>query len=182
MSRLKTYVIIAVLSGLGLLIFIPGRQLAREHVNERTAVTDHPLLCTSCHIPISKNKLITRIINADYFSPFNLAVDNKNRWMYVVAQDTDELLKVDIENKKVVEKIKVGDHPHSVIIDEKAQRAYVSNEWSDTVSIIDLLSFEIVESLKRETVRLESCWTKKKSFSMLLIPTDRMFQFLIYQS
>lgn len=148
MSRLKTYVIIAVLSGLGLLIFIPGRQLAREHVNERTAVTDHPLLCTSCHIPISKNKLITRIINADYFSPFNLAVDNKNRWMYVVAQDTDELLKVDIENKKVVEKIKVGDHPHSVIIDEKAQRAYVSNEWSDTVSIIDLLSFEIVESLK----------------------------------
>ncbi|UCE93747.1 MAG: beta-propeller fold lactonase family protein, partial [Flavobacteriaceae bacterium] len=121
---------------------------AKEHVNERTAVTDHPLLCTSCHIPISKNKLITRIINADYFSPFNLAVDNKNRWMYVVAQDTDELLKVDIENKKVVEKIKVGDHPHSVIIDEKAQRAYVSNEWSDTVSIIDLLSFEIVESLK----------------------------------
>ena len=99
MNRLKTYVIITVLSGLGLLIFIPGRQLAREHVNERTAVTDHPLLCTSCHIPISKNKLITRIINADYFSPFNLAVDNKNRWMYVVAQDTDELLKIDIENK-----------------------------------------------------------------------------------
>lgn len=140
--------IIITLSGLGLLIFFPGRQLAREHVNERTAVTDHPLLCTSCHIPISKNKLITKIINADYYSPFNLAVDKTNRWMYVVAQDTDELLKVDIVNEKVVEKIKVGDHPHSVIIDESAQKAYVSNEWSDTVSIIDLFTFKIIESFK----------------------------------
>ncbi|MCA0930890.1 beta-propeller fold lactonase family protein [Lutimonas saemankumensis] len=148
MSKLKLYMIIVALTGLVLLIFFPGRQLAREHVNERTAVTDHPLLCTSCHIPISKNKLITRIINADYYSPFNLAVDATNQWMYVVAQDTDELLKVDMQNEKVFEKIKVGNHPHSVIIDEKSQKAYVSNEWSDTVSIIDLLTFKIIKTVK----------------------------------
>jgi len=56
MNRLKIYVITGLLIGLVILILYPGRQMARDHVNERTAVTDHPLLCTSCHVPLSKNK------------------------------------------------------------------------------------------------------------------------------
>ena len=75
MNKLKTYLLIGSILVLGLLVFYPGRQLARAHVNERTAVNDHPLLCTSCHVSISKNKLITKMINSDYYSPFNLALD-----------------------------------------------------------------------------------------------------------
>lgn len=147
MTRLKIYLISGLFIGLGLLILYPGRQLARQHVNERTAVTDHPLLCTSCHVPISKNKLITKMINADYYSPFNLAVDQKEKWLYVVAQDTDELLVVDLETKVVVTKIKVGKHPHTVILDQEGERAYVSNEWSDEVSVIDLALLEVVDTI-----------------------------------
>ncbi len=147
MTRLKIYLISGLFIGLGLLILYPGRQLARQHVNERTAVTDHPLLCTSCHVPISKNKLITKMINADYYSPFNLAVDQKEKWLYVVAQDTDELLVVDLETKVVVTKIKVGKHPHTVILDQAGERAYVSNEWSDEVSVIDLALLEVVDTI-----------------------------------
>ena len=145
MNRLKIYVITGLLIGLVILILYPGRQLARDHVNERTAVTDHPLLCTSCHVPLSKNKLITKLINSDYYSPFNLAVDQNNKWAYVVAQDTDELLVVDLETKVVVTKIKVGQHPHTVILDQTGKKAYVSNEWSDYVSVIDLTLLEVVD-------------------------------------
>ena len=147
MNRLKIYLISGLIIGLGLLILYPGKQLARAHVNERTAVTDHPLLCTSCHVPISKNKLITKLINSDYYSPFNLAVDQHNRWLYVIAQDTDELLVVDLETKLVTANIKVGKHPHSVILDQDEHRAYVSNEWSDYISVIDLSLLEVVDTI-----------------------------------
>ncbi len=148
MNRNKTYIILAVLFGLGLLVFYPGKQLARAHVNERTAVNDHPLLCTSCHIPISKNKLISKMINADYYSPFNLAVDQNNKWLYIIAQDSDELLVVDLETNMVVKNVPVGKHPHSVIIDQKGQKAYVSNEWSDNVSVINLNSFKVIDTIQ----------------------------------
>ncbi len=147
MKRKKTYGFLGLLLGLGLLMFYPGRQLAREHVNERTAVSDHPLLCTSCHVPISKNKLITKMINADYYSPFNLAVDKNNKYLYIVAQDSDELLVVDLEINVVVKNIPVGKHPHSVIIDQQGKKAYVSNEWSDNVSVINLESFKVMDTI-----------------------------------
>ncbi len=147
MSRLKIYIISGFLIGLTLLIVYPGQQLARAHVNERTAVTDHPLLCTSCHVPISKNKLISKMINADYYSPFNLAVDQQDKWLYVIAQDTDELLVVDLETELTVTKIKVGKHPHTVILDQAGEKAYVSNEWSDNVSVIDLGLLEVIDTI-----------------------------------
>lgn len=147
MSKLKIYLISGFLIGLTLLIVYPGQQLARAHVNERTAVTDHPLLCTSCHVPISKNKLISKMINADYYSPFNLAVDQQDKWLYVIAQDTDELLVVDLETELTVTKIKVGKHPHTVILDQAGEKAYVSNEWSDNVSVIDLGLLEVIDTI-----------------------------------
>ena len=147
MNKIKPYLIIALVLGLALLVLYPGRQMAREHVNERTAVTDHPLNCASCHIPISKNKLITKLINSDYYSPFNLMVDNNQKRMYVVAQDTDELLVVDLETKKVVSNIKVGQHPHSVILDKAEEKLYVSNEWSDYISVIDVSSLKVIDTI-----------------------------------
>lgn len=147
MKKRKIYVIGGLLIGLAVLILFPGRQLARSHVNERTAVNDHPLLCTSCHIPISKNKLITKMINADYYSPFNLAVEASGKRLYVVAQDTDELLVVDLITKKVIAEIPVGKHPHSVVLHEQEQKAYVTNQWSDFVSVIDLVSLQIVDTI-----------------------------------
>jgi YVTN family beta-propeller protein len=133
---------------LGLLLYFPGRKLARIHVNEKTAVTDHPLSCTSCHVYISQNKLIKKIVNEDYFSPFNIAVAKDGSQLYVVAQDANELMVVDTHKNKVVNKIKVGVHPHSVILDEAANLAYVSNQWSDNISVIDLIHSRVVDTLK----------------------------------
>ena len=114
---------------LALLIYFPGRKWARAHVNEKTAATDHPLNCISCHLYTQKTGLVAKLINTKYLSPFNLAVSADGKQLYVVAQESNALLVVDAEKNKVIKKIPVGDEPHSVLLSKDGQKAYVSNEW-----------------------------------------------------
>jgi len=137
MKTLKTLILIFVI---GLVVIIPARQLARAHVNDKTAVTNHPLSCISCHLYTQKTGFISKWINEDYLSPFNLVVSKEGHKLYVVAQDSNELLVVDKNKNKVVNKIKVGKYPHSVVLSKDNKTAYVSNHWSDNVSVIDLAS------------------------------------------
>ena len=148
MKSAKLLLIFGVLFIFLLVTYLPGRKLAREHVNNKTAVTDHPLSCTSCHISTSKNKLISKMMNEDYYSPFNIAVSNDGRKLYVIAQDINELIVVDTEKSVVLNKIKVGIHPHSIILNEDGKIAYVSNEWSDNVSVINLVTSKVTDTLR----------------------------------
>lgn len=132
---------------LGLIVGFPGRKWARSHVNEKTAVTDHPLLCTSCHLYSQTTGIAAKLINADYLSPINLAVSADGKRLYVVAQEANALLIVDADNNKVVNRIGVGRQPHSVVLSNDGQRAYVSNQWSDNVSVIDLSSQKVIDTL-----------------------------------
>ena len=148
MNNVKVFWIISFALGLGLLVYFPGQQLARSHVNEKTAVTDHPLNCTNCHLYISKNRYISKLVNEDYLSPLNLAISGDGIYLYVVAQDANALLKVDSGSGKVVGKVEVGDHPHSVILDQKRDVVYVSNQWADNVSVIDRASFMVIDTIQ----------------------------------
>lgn len=143
-----TLKILSIIAVMGLLIYFPGRKLAREHVNYKTATEDHPLLCTSCHLYIVKDGLVSKLVNADYYSPINLAVSNDGNTVYVVAQDGNALLVTDAVTGKVLKEIKVGEHPHSVIIDNAGKKAYVSNQWADNVSVIDLERLSVTDTLK----------------------------------
>ena len=49
--------------------------------------------------------MISGFINADYYSPFNLAVSSDGSRLYVVAQDADELMVVDAGNNKVLNRL-----------------------------------------------------------------------------
>jgi len=133
---------------LALLIIFPGHKWARNHVNEKTATNDHPLLCTSCHLYIQKTGLASKLVNTTYLSPINLTVSADGKKLYVVAQESNSLLVVDAENSKVINKIGVGTEPHSVILSKDGQKAYVSNEWADNVSVIDLSSAKVTDTLK----------------------------------
>ena len=148
MKRSKLIIILGIILVFGLIVYYPGRKLARAHVNHITAVTDHPLLCTSCHLSTSQNKLVSKMMNADYLSPFNIAVSNNGDRLYVVAQDADQLLVVDAESNEVISKINVGVHPHSVLLSKDGTIAYVSNQWSDNISVIDLITLEVVDTIK----------------------------------
>jgi YVTN family beta-propeller protein len=121
---------------------------ARAHVNSKTAVEDHPLNCASCHLYIRKTGIIHKMVNTQYYSPFNLAVSEKGDRVYVVAEEGNALLVVDTKKDKVIEKIKVGERPHSVILSKDESRAYVSNQWAANVSVIDLKTMKVTDTLQ----------------------------------
>lgn len=148
MNNIKVFWMISFALGLGLLIYFPGGELARSHVNEKTAVTDHPLTCTNCHLYITKNEYISKLVNEDYLSPLNLTVSEDGKYLFVVAQDGDAILKLNTETREVVSKTVVGDHPHSVILDSQKQLLYVSNQWSDNVSVLDAVSLTHLDTLQ----------------------------------
>jgi len=130
------------------LIYPPYSRWARDHVNKITATTDHPVRCGSCHLYLQKPGFISKLVNAEYHSPFNLAVSEDGRSLYVVAEESNKLLVVDRESRKITHEIGVGMRPHSIVIDRGGKTAYVSNQWSDNVSVVDLASFHVKEALK----------------------------------
>jgi len=95
-----------------------------------------------------KSGPISKLINAEYYCPINLAVSDNGKRLYVIAQDGNVLLVVDAETGNVLNKIKVGEHPHSVILDHEGKRAYVSNQWADNVFEIDLDQLRVSDTLK----------------------------------
>jgi YVTN family beta-propeller protein len=148
----KIYIKLIIISGIaGVLIFLiypRFHRWARGHVNYQTAVEDHPLNCLSCHLYTQKTGLIPKLINADYYSPFNLALSGDGKTLYIVAEETNTLLAVDTEKKKVIHKIRVGNKPHTVILDDKEKYAYVSNQWADNLSVIDLGKVSVIDTFK----------------------------------
>jgi YVTN family beta-propeller protein len=133
-----------------LVVYFPAHKQARAHVNYVTAVEDHPLNCFSCHLYISKSGFISKLINKDYLSPFNLTVSKDGKRLYVVAQEGNALLVVDVEKQDIISKIRVGERPHSAILNRDEKFAYVSNQWSDNVSVIDLASYRVINELKTD--------------------------------
>ncbi|HBC78101.1 MAG TPA: hypothetical protein DEO60_14325 [Bacteroidales bacterium] len=136
----------AILVILGVVIHKPYHRWAREHVNNLTATTDHPLKCASCHLYIQKSGIISKIVNAKYYSPFNLAVSPDGNYLYVIAEEGNALLVVNTERNRVIKEIEVGVHPHSVVLSRDGKTAYVSNQWSDNVSVIDLEKYVVTDT------------------------------------
>jgi YVTN family beta-propeller protein len=143
---IRIIILSSVLLALSLLIFLPGKKWARNHVNYITATEDHPLNCLSCHLYIQKEGIIARMINADYLSPFNMAISSDGKILYVVAQEANALLVLDIESGKVLDKVPVGERPHSVVVKSDDRTAYVSNQWADNIYEIDLERAAVVDT------------------------------------
>jgi YVTN family beta-propeller protein len=145
---IKIIIPAAILVILGVVIYKPYHRWAREHVNNLTATTDHPLKCASCHLYIQKSGIISKMVNAKYYSPFNMALSPDGKYLYVVAEEGNALLVVNTEKNKVTKEIKVGVRPHSVVVSRDGKTAYVSNQWSDNVSVIDLEKYIVTDTLK----------------------------------
>ena len=146
-NYIKLLLIVGVLIVIGLLQ-IPAHKWSRQHVNYITAVDDHPLNCLSCHMYLQKDGMIAKLTNADYLSPFNMAVSADGSRLFVIAQEGNALLVIDTQTNKVIDKIAVGENPHSVILKNDGNIAFVSNQWADNVYEIDLTSLKIIDTLK----------------------------------
>jgi YVTN family beta-propeller protein len=84
----------------------------------------------------------------EYLTPVELKLSRDGSKAYVVCEDDDSLLEVDLSTRQVTAKVKVGHKPKGVAVSPDGKRIYVSNEWSDTVSEIDGQSFTVRRTLK----------------------------------
>ncbi len=147
-TRYIIFSVIAILLAAFILIRFPHyKKWARAHVNMKTAVEDHPLNCLSCHMYTQKTGIIAKMINADYYSPFNITLTKDGKKLYVVAEEAGKVLVVDTDKSKVVKQIRVGDKPYTIILNSDESLGYVSNQWSDNVSVIDLKTAEVIYTI-----------------------------------
>jgi YVTN family beta-propeller protein len=136
----------AVVLALGAFILFGGRW-ARGHVNYITAVDDHPLTCWTCHVYTQKDNFIAKVMNETYVSPYKLDISKDGSTLYVVGQESNELVVVDVVSGKVLEKIPVGLRPHTVTLSPDGESAFVSNQWADNIYLIDLTTNRVLDTL-----------------------------------
>ena len=82
-----------------------------------------------------------------YLTPSEAKLTPDGRKLYVVCEDDDSLLSVDLRSERVTGKANVGHKPKDVAISPDGQKIYVSNEWSDTVTEVDATSFKVLRTL-----------------------------------
>ena len=69
--------------------------------------------------------------------PYDVAI-TRDGFAYVVRADAAAVERLDLRLRKVVASIPVGCNPTRVVFDRRGLRAYVSNQFSESISVIDV--------------------------------------------
>lgn len=83
----------------------------------------------------------------NYLTPVAVKFSADGTKLYVVCEDDDSLLVVNVRTQRVAGKVKVGHKPKDVTVSPDGKTLYVSNEWSDTVSVIDAATLQVRQTL-----------------------------------
>ena len=146
MKKKKLYILVLLtfIIGVGYSAFY---KWSVKHVTYITGGVPHPIGCVSCHVYPEREGFAANLFNEDYLSPLNAAVNNNGSKLYVIAQDADQLIEVDLSTNEVLASIKVGRRPHSVVLSDDQKSAFVSNQWSNNMYIIDLVNHQVVDTI-----------------------------------
>ncbi len=116
-----------------------GNNAARAHVNYMTAVDDHPITCWTCHLYTQQDNILARMQHKTYISPYNLSLSSDGNTLYVIGQESNQVLVVDPHSGQVEDRIDVGLKPHTLALTPDNHTGYVSNQWADDIYQIDLM-------------------------------------------
>jgi YVTN family beta-propeller protein len=90
---------------------------------------------------------ISANVSGNYLTPVEAKFSRDGSRLYVVCEDDDSLLAVNVHTRQVISRVKVGHRPKDVAVSPDGKSLYVSNEWSDTVSEIDAATFKVRRTL-----------------------------------
>ena len=82
-----------------------------------------------------------------YLSPVAMQLSPDGHWLYIVCEDSDQVLAVDTRTQQVTRRIRVGRTPRGIAISPDGKTLYVSNENGDDVTEIDATTFQIRRTL-----------------------------------
>ncbi len=132
----------------GFAFVVHGYQKSSRHVDKIMAGEPHSLNCISCHAYTKQDGFLTKAFEKNYLSPFNLDVSGKNGLLYIIAQDAEQLLVVNPQNKEIEHRLQLDKRPHTVRLDRQDEKAYVSNQWANTVWVIDLNTHQVTDTIE----------------------------------
>ena len=81
-----------------------------------------------------------------YPSPIEVAVSPDGARLFVLCSGTDELVLADAHTGKLLGRVAVGHVPKGLYLN--GRNAFVANSWSDTVSVVDTGTLQVVRTLK----------------------------------
>jgi YVTN family beta-propeller protein len=84
---------------------------------------------------------------SNYLTPVAARFSPDGRMLYVVCEDDDSVLAVDVRTQHVAGRNKVGHKPKDLAVSPDGKTLYVSNEWNDTVSVLDTATFRVRQTL-----------------------------------
>lgn len=148
---MKSKIIIGCVLLAAAFVMMRGLQWSRKHVDHITASVGHSLNCTSCHFYTDPNSIMAKWMDKEYVLPFNLVTTSDGKYILVTAQEENALYIIELIQKSIVAKVKVGDHPHSVVVNKAGTTAYVSNQWSDNVFTIQLPGGNVTDTIETGT-------------------------------
>ena len=99
------------------------------------------------HATRAQDKSSSEQMQDHYLSPIEAKISPDGSKLYVVCEDDDSLLSVDLSSHRVTRRANVGHRPKDVAVSPDGQKLYVTNEWSDTVTEIDAASFKVLRTL-----------------------------------
>ncbi len=99
------------------------------------------------HATRAQDKVSSEQMQDHYLSPIEAKISPDGSKLYVVCEDDDSLLSVDLSSHRVTRRVNVGHRPKDVAVSPDGQKLYVTNEWSDTVTEIDAASFKVLRTL-----------------------------------
>jgi YVTN family beta-propeller protein len=83
----------------------------------------------------------------NYLTPIAAKLSPDGVMLFVVCEDDDSVMAIDVRSQRVVKKARVGHKPKDLAVSPDGKTLYVSNEWSDTVSVIDTTAFQVRKTL-----------------------------------
>lgn len=93
--------------------------------------------------------LITKKINQFPLGSeaYTCVLSKDKKILYISLWGEDQLLVWNIEAKKMIKKIAIGDNPNELLLTKNGQFLYVANANDNSVSVVDTKSLTIIESL-----------------------------------
>jgi len=106
-----------------------------------------PPILAAAAAQVSETSQAQPEVSSRYLSPIALQLSQDGQRLYVVCEDSDEMLAVDTRTRRVIGRARAGKRPKAIAISPDGKTLYVSNEASNSVTEIDAQTFAIRRTL-----------------------------------
>ncbi len=80
--------------------------------------------------------------------PVNVKAVNNGKFLLVTSYDRPFIDVVSVADSRFIKQISLGSNPEQILIDEKANKAYVASPSSSTIFVLDLKSMSLCQKIK----------------------------------